>query len=83
MARFYGTATGKARTRATRLGSKNSGMVTQCASWSGAVRCTAYVDQDGVDCVEVALIRWGGFGTNRILYDGSISGQKEKAKAAV
>ncbi len=74
MARFYGSCEGKAKTQATRLGSRNSGMVTQCASWSGAVRCTAHVDENGVDCVTVELIPWYGSGCSRLLYSGPMSG---------
>jgi hypothetical protein len=75
MAHFYGTLNGS-RGEATRCGAKASGMETYCASWNGAVRCKAYVNDEGVDCVYVTLCQWQGRGLYpaRVLYDGPMSG---------
>ncbi len=72
MAHFYGTLDSNSG-QSTRCGSKGSGMVTQCASWAGAVQCTAYIDGKGVDCVKVEKIRWKMRGERKLLYDGPIS----------
>ena len=71
MAYFYGTTRGN-RGEATRCGSRKSGIVTHCASHKGAIRCYAYVDVNGVDCVLVEKVRWQGAGGNWILHDGPI-----------
>lgn len=76
MAHFYGTLDG-ARGPATRCGTKTSGMRVVCASWDGAVKSTAYVNSEGVDCVCVEKILWGGVGEIRLLYDGPIGKAKE------
>ncbi len=72
MSHFYGTLQGN-RGQATRCGSKNSGMRTQCASWAGAVSCWAY-EKDGEDWVRVEFERWHGSGTSQVIYDGPIAG---------
>ena len=74
MSHFYGTVQGN-RGEASRGGSKDSGMTTYCASWSGAVRCEAYIDEFGVDCVMVELTRWHGIGRCKVLYRGPIGGK--------
>lgn len=83
MAHFYGTLQGN-RGKGTRCGGNSSGMVTYCASWQGAVRCSAYVNLDGVDCVVVTLTQWQNAGASPpiVLYDGPIdgSGYKEQGK---
>ena len=71
MSHFYGTTKGN-RGEATRTGSKQSGMETYCASWQGAIRCFAYVDKEGNDCVRVEKTTWRGEGENKILYEGVI-----------
>jgi len=71
MAHFYGTVEG-GKGEATRCGTTNTGMRTVCASYTGSVRCWAYV-KDGVDWVQVALDT--GKSPCRILYDGPISGK--------
>lgn len=73
MAHFYGTVQG-ARGQASRLGHKNTGMQTICASHAGAVRCSAYVDSEGVDCVVVHLTPWQGSGVELTIYEGPIGG---------
>ena len=72
MARFMGTVQG-GRGLTSRCG--HIGMETYCASWAGAVRCKAYVNDDGTDCVRVELTPWEGAGTYRLLYDGPINGE--------
>lgn len=69
MSRFYGTVQGS-RSVATRTGHKGMGMETHCASWSGAVRCYAYVNEEYEDCVRVELVNWKGKGGYKLLYDG-------------
>jgi hypothetical protein len=71
MSHFYGTIKGQAKSEATRRGSRTSGMETHCASWAGAIRCTAYVI-NGVDCVRVAKVPWHGRGVKQVLYSGPI-----------
>lgn len=75
MAHFYGTVQGN-RGEASRTGSKNSGMGTYCASWNGAIRCFAYINNEGIDCVRVEKTLWHGEGEYKLLYDGEI-GKKE------
>lgn len=76
MSHFYGTLQGN-RGEATRCGSKNSGMETYCASWSGAARCMAY-EKDGTDYVRVELTTWHGVGTSKLLYDGPMNPPEQK-----
>ena len=76
MAHFYGKLQGNRR-ETTRTGSKVSGMVTYCASWTGAVRCYAYVSADGVDSIRVEKVCWKGTGEMIRLYDGPIGEVKE------
>lgn len=73
MAHFYGAVTGKARTEATRLGSKASGLRAVAASWEGSVVTRLY-ERDGIDWAEVYLSPWHGSGTSKLLYDGPVSG---------
>ena len=75
MAHFYGTLQGN-RGEATRAGSKMSGMTTVCASWSGAVQCQAFVNDDGEDWVVVEKVNWCGVGERKVLYDGPIGKAK-------
>jgi hypothetical protein len=80
MSHFYGTLNGN-RGEATRCGSKDSGMTTYCASWSGAVHCQAhYNEKTDEDWVLVELVPWHGHGTNKVLYDGPISGAEDALK---
>jgi hypothetical protein len=75
MGHFYGTVQGN-RGEASRMGSKNSGMETYCASWKGAIRCFAYVNSDGKDCIRVEMTSWRGVGEYKLLYDGLIGEYK-------
>ena len=75
MSHFYGTVRGN-RGDAHRGGSADSGMQTQCASWSGAVQCNAYVDDEtGKDNVTIKFIPWRGRGKSFTIYDGVIDGE--------
>lgn len=75
MAHFYGTVRGN-RGVVSRGGSKNSGLETICASWSGAIRCIAYVNKEGVDCVRITKTTWHGAGVDKLIYDGVIGAKK-------
>lgn len=70
MAHFYGTLQGN-RGEASRCGSPSSGLVTEAASWQGAVRCYVYV-KGGKDWVRVSLGPWMGVGESKLLYQGPI-----------
>ena len=72
MAHFYGILTGS-RGRATRCGTKNSGLTTCAASWEGAVQVALY-ERNGCDYALVTLIPWHARGVSRTLYDGPVSG---------
>lgn len=72
MAHFIGTITGE-RGPVLRLGSASSGLVTNAASYGGAVETKLYV-YEGLDYARVALVPHHGVGTYRVLYDGPVSG---------
>ncbi len=82
MAHFYGKLIGGIEKESTRRGTKRSGIITYCASWTGAVRCHAYIDGEGVDCVLVEKVCWQGAGEMIPLYDGPI-GAVEKGQTEV
>lgn len=68
MAHFYGTVNGQARTTASRIGSKGSGIQGHIRGWGigGRVRC--YVNEDGEDEVAIYLTSGsGGYGCERLL----------------
>ena len=72
MSQFYGTVQGN-RGQTSRGGSKNSGIETSTASWSGAIRCYAYYDKEtDTDMVRVEKTTWRGSGDSKILYEGPI-----------
>ena len=78
MSHFYGTLQG-ARGRATRCGTKNSGMTTETASWEGAVRVEVYHDElSDSDRARVSLIPWRGAGVHADLFDGPIGGEHKE-----
>ena len=79
MSHFYGTVEGS-RGEATRCGSKKTGMVTYCASWKGAIRCCAYVE-NGVDYVRVERIPWQGIGPSALLYNGPIGHEENSCQS--
>lgn len=75
MSHFYGTIRGKAKTAATRCGTKASRLETIAASWQGAVKVSLSHDETtGRDMASVELMPWHGSGTFRVLYRGSIGG---------
>jgi hypothetical protein len=83
MAHFYGTLQGN-RGRATRGGTKNSGLTTQCASWEGAIECDAWHSKEtGKDMVRVSKVTWHGAGEDKLLYEGLIGKSEEKLKGVV
>jgi hypothetical protein len=49
MARFYGIIDGQARTAATRVGSKTSGIRAQAQGWNVGVTVYGDVNEDGED----------------------------------
>ena len=76
MAHFYGTLQGS-RGLATRMGTKGSGVTTYAASWQGCVIASVYYNEKtGQDMARVELGTWHGSGTNRILYEGPVSGEE-------
>lgn len=69
MSHFYGTLQGS-RGKATRCGTKNSGMDVTAASWEGAVQVEMY-EQQGMDCVRISVIPWGQVHfPRRVIFDG-------------
>ena len=77
MSHFYGTLEG-CRGRATRRGSKASGIRVEAASFAGAAFAEAYRDDEkNKDMVRVGLMPWNGCGQNKELYDGPIDGSME------
>jgi len=69
MAQFYGTIEGQARTKATRRGSKKSGLRTVTASWNGAIEVYFY-HENGKDYFEINHIPWKGQGENKTIQRG-------------
>lgn len=72
MSHFYGTLKGS-RGKATRCGTKNSGMNVVAASWEGAVEVEMYRQQD-MDCVRISVIPWGdAHFPRRVIFDGLLA----------
>jgi len=72
MAHFYGILSGS-RGRATRCGTRMSGLITTAASWSGAVRVDlTHDDTTDHNHALVTLTPWHGHGVSRVLYDGPV-----------
>ncbi len=61
MSHFYGTLEGS-RGEASRCGSKDSGITTYAAGWSGAIRVHVWQDEAGNDCFDVDLVPWQSSG---------------------
>ena len=74
MSQFYGTLQGN-RGKASRCGSKSSGITTYATSGSGAVRVEVYEDSTGREMTLVELVKWHGAGSNQVLYEGPVSGK--------
>lgn len=70
MARFYGIVRGKAMTEATREGNASSGIITQAASWSGAIEVYVYKDKDDNDCYQIDRVPWKGTGKSKSIASG-------------
>ena len=80
MAHFYGTLQGN-RGRATRCATKKSGLVTQAASYSGAIEVQITHERDGLDHFSITEIPWHGRGIYREIASG-ILGDTLHQKAA-
>lgn len=71
MSHFYGTLQG-AKGKATRCGTKSSGITTYAASWEGAIRTTVtYNAETGKNEYCVDLVPWKGVGKTRELAKGT------------
>lgn len=70
MSHFYGTLK-SARGKATRTGTKNSGITTVAASWNGAIQVDLYVE-DGVDRFQVTMRPWANTGDAKVLCSGIV-----------
>ena len=81
MAHFYGLVTGNT-SKASRCGTKNSGITGCVASWTGAIRTELWYDADkDVNMYSVIMIPWRGVGPTRILNTG-IVGRDDSKEAA-
>lgn len=69
MAHFLGEVMGQ-RGKASRLGSKQSGLRVTAASWAGAIRVELYVNADGRDSFRVVQDTWHGAGVSEVLAVG-------------
>ena len=73
MAHFYGSVEGRAQTEASRLGTKDSGITTEAASWNGAIRVTFWHDAtEDVDRYQVNMIPWNEVGKSRVIESGIV-----------
>ena len=70
MSHFYGVLRGS-RGPVTRCGTKNSGVETTAASWSGAIVTTLF-QKDGVDMYRVTQVPWRGAGIFKVLAEGEV-----------
>jgi hypothetical protein len=77
MAHFYGTLQGN-RGKATRMGTRKSGIETYAAGWGGAIRVTVFEDEDSKqDCFEVSLVPWqSSGGDSQVLARGELSAKR-------
>lgn len=72
MAHFYGTLQGS-RGEATRLGTKNSGIMTTTCSYQGKVRvCLNFDPRTGQDIATISLAKHMGKGVERTLFKGPV-----------
>lgn len=70
MSHFYGTLQGH-RGKATRCGSKASGIETVAASWDGAIEVHVWHDKEtGKDCFTILQRPWHGRGINQDIAHG-------------
>lgn len=78
MSHFYGTMEGS-RGKATRCGTKKSGMVSHTASYEGAIQ-VQLMERDGRDFAVVQIVPWHGSKTEaKVLYDGPVNGKEPEA----
>ena len=78
MAHFYGLVTGNT-SKASRCGTKNSGITGCVASWTGAIRTELWYDADkDVNMYSVIMIPWRGVGPTRILNTGIVGRDDSK-----
>ena len=70
MSQFYGTLKGQAG-KATRRGSKNSGLSAVGASWNGAIE-VQLTHSNGKDYFTVYQIKWQGAGIHEQIAHGKI-----------
>lgn len=79
MAHFYGTVNGRSKTRASRCGTRASGLRVSGGSWAGGVHVEFWYDDDTEhDMVDVRLVTWHGAGDNRLLYRGRCDGEPDR-----
>ncbi len=72
MSHFYGVLSGQAG-NATRCGSKNSGLNTIAASWSGSVRVHLFHDKEtGEDRFIITQNPWQGAGIFSVIAQGIV-----------
>jgi hypothetical protein len=71
MARFYGSIQG-ARGEATRLGHRNSGLMTVARSYSGSVVVELYADGEE-DCVRISVAEGSTTRGEKLIYNGPLS----------
>jgi len=71
MSHFYGSIPTSARsTTPTARGHASTGLVTNAASWKGAIQVELHVDEEGRDCYCVTQVAHQGQGRLRILAEG-------------
>ena len=72
MAHFYGLVTGNT-SKASRCGTKDSGMTATAASWDGAIRTDIwYAPEEDINRYIVTMIPWRGVGVTRIMATGTV-----------
>ena len=80
MSHSHRTVEEQAQAIAFNKGSTCAGFVTFCASWSGAIKCSAYRKGE-IDYVRIEKTTWYGKGENKLLYDGPIGIDPQDAPA--
>lgn len=67
MAQFMGKVRGN-KGETSRLGSKNSGLTTECNTWTAGITAEASIDEDGVETIRVFATHGSkGDGTKRMI----------------
>lgn len=70
MSTFYGVVSGQAKNNATRRGNKRSGLVTQAATWRGAVEVSLDCDEAGNLRYRIRETPWHGHGKYKEIAEG-------------